>query len=823
MNSTWNTTSFQLFGSKGHKQHGIDVYSSELGLAVQCKKKDITRKASILRKELKNELIAEAEKVDAAGLDIKTFILASTFTNHPELIQQAEEIAADLPFQVRYLGWPEIENAINHFDDLRKQYYDQLIDHFITPPPALPPIYLGRNEDLEELNKKVQGGRITVLTGEGGMGKSALAAALVNHSHSEYRHIFWLHNRGSLIESVLSSAEESTLNFQMDPNKTLKDNFNDLMQTLVQIPGPNLLVIDNAESPEEVLQICPSLPLSSWKALFCTRTKPPGLPWVRITELKADHAKDLFYAHFTRDKDDAALEELLRMVGYHTLTIELLAKTLSTRRRFSISSLRDEIRGKVITDISLESPVNTWHNNNEEKVEIGSYLVKILEVINLSKYEKDVLLRMAILPPSEFDFEEITGIFQIRPIHEQAFEDSLNELINLGWINESAAGLQMHALISEVVLAQLLPNDDLLEGYLDFILDRINYDNLELSPIHVRQWLPFANKLFKFLPLDSPTIANICNYSAMVYKDLHELDTAFQLMERVQSSIESTFPEGHPFLGHLYSNHASIFFKAGKRQNAQAYFQKSKEMHERFENRSLFDQSTTLNNEGKILLEEGKFDEGIVKLEQSLAIRREVLGDEHSRTAQSMENLGQGYRRVKRYQDSIQIHQKAIDIRKRILRPNDPKIAQSHTGLACTYLDMKDYENALKHQREALKIIQESYPENHPDTATAYHNLAGILFESEGTSFENVPLAKEYQEKAVAIERVVHAPMHYDRALPLHRLGSIQMFLRDFEAAKRSYDECLEIFNYNFPDGHPYLVQIEREFALLNIFINKPS
>ncbi|MFT5168476.1 MAG: hypothetical protein ACI8P3_003719 [Saprospiraceae bacterium] len=43
--------------------------------------------------------------------------------------------------------------------------------------------------------------------------------------------------------------------------------------------------------------------------------------------MNGEEAMGLFYTHYTRDKDDLVLQEILRTVDFHTLTVEILAKT----------------------------------------------------------------------------------------------------------------------------------------------------------------------------------------------------------------------------------------------------------------------------------------------------------------------------------------------------------------------------------------------------------------------------------------------------------------------------------------------------------------
>ena len=51
-NELFQTITFKCYGKNGHKQKGVDVFSTSKQLIIQCKLKDLTRNATIIKKEL---------------------------------------------------------------------------------------------------------------------------------------------------------------------------------------------------------------------------------------------------------------------------------------------------------------------------------------------------------------------------------------------------------------------------------------------------------------------------------------------------------------------------------------------------------------------------------------------------------------------------------------------------------------------------------------------------------------------------------------------------------------------------------------------------
>lgn len=120
--------SFQTFGRNGHKQKGIDVFSSQHSVVIQCKKKDtINRKEKDLINELKNEIEAEPLKVIAEKLQIEfsQFIVASTYKDNPELQEHCSIIQKkhNFNFDLKYYGWDTISRKLENHPDLMSKYY----------------------------------------------------------------------------------------------------------------------------------------------------------------------------------------------------------------------------------------------------------------------------------------------------------------------------------------------------------------------------------------------------------------------------------------------------------------------------------------------------------------------------------------------------------------------------------------------------------------------------------------------------------------------------------------------------------------------------
>ncbi len=126
-----STNTFKRFGRSGQKQKGIDLFSSQKDCAVQCKKKDLSRNDSIIRKELINDIRRDVEKVSDQEPDIvfKKLIFVSNYKDHTEIDEACEKLKNEwcTDFEIIYWGWDTLQSKFLDYPDLIKKYWPSFI------------------------------------------------------------------------------------------------------------------------------------------------------------------------------------------------------------------------------------------------------------------------------------------------------------------------------------------------------------------------------------------------------------------------------------------------------------------------------------------------------------------------------------------------------------------------------------------------------------------------------------------------------------------------------------------------------------------------
>jgi tetratricopeptide (TPR) repeat protein len=194
----------------------------------------------------------------------------------------------------------------------------------------------------------------------------------------------------------------------------------------------------------------------------------------------------------------------------------------------------------------------------------------------------------------------------------------------------------------------------------------------------------------------------------------------------------------------------------------------------------------------------GEFDEARALLEQSLAIRLEVLPADHPLVATSLNNLALAHYVAEDHVRAKELHERALAIREEVLGPAHPDVAESLGNLAGVYQATGEYARASELFDRALAISEKALGAEHPSVSVALNNVA-IAHQTAG----DLRGAKVLFARALADTERVHGREHPDVAMALNNLGLTQEAMGEHDAAQRSYERALAIWESALGPDHP--------------------
>ena len=195
---------------------------------------------------------------------------------------------------------------------------------------------------------------------------------------------------------------------------------------------------------------------------------------------------------------------------------------------------------------------------------------------------------------------------------------------------------------------------------------------------------------------------------------------------------------------------------------------------------------------------------------KSLAIREEVLGNDHPDYAWSLSNLAVLYHGMRQYEKSEPLYLEAKTIREKVLGKKHPEYAMSLNHLGVLYQDMYQYEKAEPLLLEAKVLREKVFGKEHSEYAMILNNLA-IMYRRLGKYEKAEPLFLE----ASAIRKKALGKEHPDYAASVNGLANLYEKMGQLKKAEILYLEAKDIYESVWGSEHPAYATILLNLALL--------
>ncbi len=694
---------------------------------------------------------------------------------------------------------------------------------------------LGRVEELHQLHEKLHATRQPlVITGIGGLGKTTLAQMYWQQHRREYDCAAWLsayalftsddqqrpENAEIFLRAFLDNqALKASLALVFDPQQPPVEHFQQIIAALADMDGQHLLVIDNV--PEAAAAYLPQLSaLPHWRILLTSRDAIPNTTKMELEVLSPDEASELFERIYEQPARSVALSSLLDHIGYHTLTIELLA-AYAREKPLDPPGLLALIRAKGLAQLDdLEVTTPRYHQSRD----IAAHLRQLF-LLELHSEEQEILRYCAILPtsnvlldPALCSEDQLCTLFGKKE-RGKDFKKRLRRLTRLHWLVEKGGGYRCHPVIAETAKAQLLPDAVNCQVLIENVTDLLIPDEKTNESILNRaRFAPLAEAVFKgvwkeagdFVEADD-VVARLAAWLADLFRSLGEAYQALEYGQRVIAIREKVLPPEHPDLAQSYNNLAETYGALGEHQKRLEYNLKDIAICEKVLPPEHPDLATSYNN---LALTYGALGEHQKSLEynlKALAILEKVLPPEHPSLASSYNNLALTYGALGEHQKSLEYNLKALAICEKVLPPEHPDLATSYNNLAETYGALGEHQKRLEYNLKALFIWEKALPSEHPYLATSYNNLAAT-YGALGKHEKDL----EYSQKALAIREKVLPSQHPDFAQSYNNIAITYHALGDLEKAIAFMRRAVIIWEKSLPAAHPHLVAAKNSLELMD-------
>jgi tetratricopeptide (TPR) repeat protein len=458
----------------------------------------------------------------------------------------------------------------------------------LTRPPLVPEVFRGRKDELEKIHTQLFEGEnlLLLVNGEGGIGKTSLAAKYYQQYTSHYKHLAWVLCEQSITDALLQLA--FPLKLQFEDTATSAQRLEILLTHMANMDTPCLLIIDNANEVEDLqqnyehLRRCPN-----FHVLLTSRINDyRHAQFFKIESLSPEQALLVFREHYPKlqAQEEPIFEGIYDAVGGNTLVLELLAKNVaqqnSLKTKYHLADLLADLQTKGLLQIVEDDNVAVEYQNyrNAKPTEI---ITAMYDLSKLSEAESRLLSIFAVLPTESITYEVLETLLP----NTKNLDKTLLNLAQKGWLshNTKESSFKCSPVIQEITIAK---KQNLHVDCEELIFSLVKYLGSEKTAILNSETIFFIRYLenisiyIKLLSLDT-TLANSYLLVGDLTLDTGEYDSALDYYEKAIKLNRKQFLT-HPNQIDFKNGLAISYLKLGKLQQSLGNLKKALEYFEAY-------------------------------------------------------------------------------------------------------------------------------------------------------------------------------------------------------------------------------------------------
>ena len=718
----------------------------------------------------------------------------------------------------RFQSVGEFREAVNEL--LRLAQEKSLVNtHWLNPGYGR---FVGREEELAQIDAMLAGRSYVYLEGMGGIGKTELAKRYAEANRKKYNSIQFVTYDGSLKSTIGAQLEFHNLDAvyydKIYGKDTLEYMFRDKLKFLEKHDERTLIIVDgyNTDADNDFNRLVSG----RYKVIFTSRNEH-GANAVCIGAMASQKNLLKLFAEYYKPKeaaveDEADIQKITDLLFGHTMAVELVAAALSKSEQ-TIPGVYERLKNGINPSMRTKVPVDKEGISAEErKNTIFKHIHNLFDMSEIrgnSNFEF-IMVNMVIVP--------YTGL-AVKQFYEWALseryggdmdeaENDINELAERRWIEFDAASrkVSLHPIVSDVVNEELKPDSvkcsQLVKGFVEYSNEC--KDKTFVERTIATDTLNLACK--RITDVTELTADLINRYAKLCYLQAH-YNEALEYQIKVANNRETLCGTKHHDTAIAYSNRGSIYKKQGNYDMALVWFQNALAIQEEILGTEHLDVAFTYDRIGSIYSIHGYYTKAFDWLIKAMVIREKVLGIVHPVTATSYNNIGIVYHKQGKFANAMEWYLKALAIQEKELESEHPETATIYSNIGSIYCDMGDYPMGLDWFQKSLIIYEKVLGNLHPATANAYRKI-GIIMSSYRKDYCS---AIEWDKKALNIYEKLFITRHPDIANIYNSIAENYRKQGDYTMALNWYQRALPIFEKALGREHPQIAKIYNNIALV--------
>lgn len=660
--------------------------------------------------------------------------------------------------------------------------------------PAALAGFTDREDKIRGIGEQLDKYSWAMVSGMGGIGKTELAKQYIHENKQKYKNVCFLSYDGSLL-STIASMDIHGYNGGYDNQA---DAYRAKLLILRGYGEDTLLVIDNfnytKDSSGEYVNAVFDKNFSDvckgrFHIIFTSREIYEDC--IGLSQLDSVHQMKLFSKYYPKqmsEDDRQVIDEILKIIDGHTMTLVLVAKTLSNGR-VSPSDMLEKLSVNLKTDI----PEKVIFKKDDEirNALMYTHLEALFDISRLSESEKYILMNMTLTPIVGLQtetFKQWAGL--------QDFNDFI-ELVSTGWItlDKEHDIASLHPVISGVLANTLKPDSLNCAQYLTSLNEYLlGLDSGSDSPT-LNQAVGLCTSVLERMDDRTLPIGRVLSSLGKIYRLTGAFKKSLECVSRALSIYEA---KGQPRidqneLAEMYRQAGLSYSESNETTEELRCYIKAEKLFDEATEPDYLNHARVLNLLGSYSRTKASYPEAFQYHQEALQKQQAHPCDDQSKNqlelASTYNYLGLYYNSQNDYDNSMSNLFKSLDIRKLLLPDNHRDIAISLNNIAWVYSKTGHRKEALEYYKENLKIKQAILPENHPEIALAYYNI-GVVYEKN----QELDNAWEYFNKALQIRKALNLEDTPKTATVYGGLCSICRKKKQFNEALYLIDKSIAIY-----------------------------
>ena len=674
-------------------------------------------------------------------------------------------------------------------------------------PPSVVECYIERRTLEESIKERILSKKHCVITGIGGIGKTETIKKVLQMIQNQeccetgIRFIIWVtFSNNDLKGSIINSLPE--YRFVKDSNNA----WGECWRLLQQYGDQLLMVIDNVEAgasdPElEHLAFYPCR-----IAVTSRRETIGGLESIPVIVLPVEDCARLFNSYYKGQKDPFNLSQILHLIDYHTIMIELLAKA-ANMEEWSIEELLRKLidHGFHMSDEAVEGHHEKLRNENS----LINQLIILFSIMNYSDTFKSLLEQVSVIPAIPFHFDDISGWTSIKK------KSDLEKMVCTGWLQSDfqfKTTYIMHSVIASAIRVQF---ENTLYYDCRNIIHALTNDMYYEDKDHgyEKAWMiPFSWSVSDVMrgqlcnEDDAAFLTNLAN----IYCDIGNFDSAKEFYYRAYD-IRCALKSGSIDLSIDYYNLAQVYLNLDKLYIACEYGEKCLKFRKEHYGAHSANLLRVYGLLGPIYHRMGNqekaeefFNEGLDIIQNNSSVDQIIATTLRCDMASFYRDRGYG----DDYKKAVQLYDLCLKEQSELYPDGHPETAELLENYAVLKQYQGEYSDALDLTLKAQKIKMEMLPEDHPDVIESYINMGYIyyLLDRHEESLAYYGKAEKLLDRCPGAYLAMRAALYNNKALTLKGCG-------DYESALKLYENTEKLRLSYLPETHELVLSARNNIA----------